>query len=169
MARKHLVIQGAKILFPNFSGRGSKYNPEGTRNFCILLDEELATRLANDGWTVRALPAGQNEAQQYSLRVAVSYAKRPPNIVMISNGRKQRLDQDRISILDWAEIENADVSIDPSYWELGGRSGIKAYLSSLFVTIVDDELERKYADIPEVPMSAPVERDNGPDDENLPF
>jgi hypothetical protein len=55
------------------------------------------------------------------------------------------LDENSIETLDWAEIEKADLIVTPYAWTVGAKSGIKAYLKSLYVTVVEDELELKYA------------------------
>jgi len=47
--------------------------------------------------------------------------------------------------LDWADIKTADLIARGYDWNVGGKSGTKAYLQSLFVTIEEDALERKYS------------------------
>jgi hypothetical protein len=142
-----IMIEDAELLFTNFSGRESRYNAEGARNFNIRLPEELAAQLEEDGWNVRAL-GGREEGDIASkiLKVTVNFKGRPPKIVMITSGGKRRtdLDESTVELLDGVEIVKADVIIRPYHWTAKGDSGISAYLKTMFVTIYEDELVRKY-------------------------
>ena len=66
-------------------------------------------------------------------------------------------------MLDWAEIENIDLTINPSHWEVNGNSGIKAYLRSAYVTIYEDELDELYSNVPDSAQSS-IEEDGVPFD-----
>ena len=73
-----------------------------------------------------------------------------PKIVLVNGKeRKQTLDEKTVGILDWITIESADLIIRPFNYEFNGRTGTKAYLSTLYVTKATDTLEEKYADIPD--------------------
>jgi hypothetical protein len=61
------------------------------------------------------------------------------------------LHEDEVEILDWADIQMTDLIVRPYEWAVNGKTGIKAYLQSIFVTIQEDELELKYADIDDIP------------------
>ena len=76
---------------------------------------------------------------------------------MIAGNKKMKLEEDRINILDWAEIENVDIVIRPYNWEVNGQTGVKAYLKNMYVTIVRDEFADKYDDIPESATSVSME------------
>ena len=155
MIKSNIAIEDARIGFRNFSGKEGKFNPAGRRNFCVFLEEDLAKTLENDGWNVRWLkPKDEQDTEQGYLQVAVSYDNVPPKIVMITSNGKTILDSETVSILDWAEISEIDIIIRPYNWVLheGTRNekrGVKAYVKSMYVTIAEDEFEKKYYDVPD--------------------
>lgn len=151
----NIVIENAQIRFRNFSGKPGKYNAEGRRNFCVLLDDDIVGPLKADGWNVKYLnPRDEGDLPQAYLQVAVSYDNIPPKIYLITSTGKTLLDEDSINILDWAEIENVDLIIRPYIWEVNDKSGVKAYCKSMYVTIVQDEFDKKYSDVPDSAASA---------------
>lgn len=154
MARddNNVVMEGVKIIFRNFAGKKTQYNAEGNRNFAVLLDDEVAEAMAADGWLVKWLKpredADEGEKEQAYLQVKVKYdAGRPPRVTMITSRGRTMLDEDSIEHLDWADIENVDLIVRPYEWEVNDKTGISAYLQSLYVTIQEDELEKKYAEL----------------------
>ena len=51
-------VDDARIVFRNFSGVGTKFNREGDRNFCMVIDDEqIADALAREGWNIKIKPA----------------------------------------------------------------------------------------------------------------
>lgn len=147
MNNNNIVIENAKIGFRNFSGKAAKFNPAGRRNFCVFLDKEDGLRLENDGWNVRWLqPREEGEDLVPYLQVAVSYDNIAPKIVLVTKKRKTVLDDISVDELDTAEIENVDLIIRPYNWEVQGKAGVKAYVKSMYVTIVEDEFAEKYYD-----------------------
>jgi len=143
-----LVIEDAELILPfrNFSGREGRYNAEGDRNFSVCVDPAIADQLIADGWTVRMTrPRDEDETPKPFIQVRVSYRHRPPLVVMITSHGRTHLDENTIEILDWADIRTVDMIINGSTWHNNGKSGIKGYLKSMYVTIEEDVLERKYA------------------------
>lgn len=166
----NIVIENARIGFRNFSGTAGKFNAEGNRNFCVFLEKDLAIELENDGWNVRYLkPRDEGDDSQPYLQVSVQFNNFPPKIVMISGKNKTVMDEESVKILDWAEIENVDLIIRPYSWEVNGKSGVKAYIKSLYVTISVDEFESKYYDGPDSAKNESFNIDDVLNNDTLPF
>lgn len=143
---KTFMVENAPIIFRNFSGKEGQYNREGDRNFAVILDPELAERMINDGWNVRFLaPRDEGDTETAYIQIAVNFNNRPPRVVMLTSSGRTNLDESSVDVLDWAEIQNADLIARGYEWNVNGKSGVKAYLQSLFITIEEDALERKYA------------------------
>lgn len=153
--KKKVIIEGARILFRDFSGERNKYNND--RTFCVVLEPELADALYSDGWPVKWLePRNDEEERTPYLRVKVQFSKKGensfgksfPQIVLISDGVKKEIDEQNVNILDWVNIENVDLQIRPFNYDINGKTGIKPYLDSLWITIREDTLESKYKNVP---------------------
>jgi hypothetical protein len=145
-----VVLEGRRILFRNFSGEEGRFNAKGQRNFNVLLEQAEAEAMLEDGWNVKWLqPREEGDDPQPRIEVSVHFGKNPPRIILITSRGKTPLDESMISLLDWAEIENVDMIIRPYQWDVNGKTGVKAYLKSIYVTIREDELEKKYLDVPD--------------------
>lgn len=146
----NITVENARIIFRNFAGKESKFNAKGKRNFCLVIDNEEAEQLKEEGWNVKYLkPRDPDEEPQAYIQVSVEYGNFPPNIWLIAGNKKTKLDEDTVASLDYAEIENIDLIIRPYTWEVNGKGGIKAYVKNMYVTIVENEFEKKYRDLDE--------------------
>ncbi len=143
---KTFMVEDARLVFRNFSGKEGQYNREGDRNFSVILDPEVADVMLKDGWNVKYLNAREEgEDPTPYIQVSVNFNNRPPRVIMITSTARTHLTEDTVSILDWAEIQTVDLIARGYEWAVNKKTGTKAYLQSLFITIEEDALERKYA------------------------
>lgn len=143
-------LKNYEITYKNFSGRESPngYNRAGNRNFSLVLDDETAQKMLNDGWNVR-IKEYDDGSHRNTLQVAVRYDidRFRPRVVMVTpkaNGKfiKRVLDENTVSELDSATVTRASVMLNPSPWHNAmGNGGIKAYLQTGYFVIEKDPFE----------------------------
>lgn len=158
-------IENAKLIFRNFGGREAPFNSEGDRNFTIDLTEmpEKAEELERKGWVIKRKPAREEgEPEQLHLKVKVKFGDYPPMIKVITEHSRSRTnyEADDVPMLDYAKITNADVTLSPYNWTIKGESGVTAYLKRAFITIAEDPIERKYAELWEQEKAAGLHGDD---------
>lgn len=156
MAKSNIVMENARLIFRNFEGREEKYNRKGDRNFGLIIeDSEVAQQLAEDGWNIKELtPKNTDDYDDtpeviYWLPVTVRFDNVPPKVMLVTRRKKTRLNEDNINTIDYANIAKVDLTVTPYDWEVNGKSGTKAYLQTMYVTINEDEFADKYADLEE--------------------
>ena len=154
MASTSYSIENARILFRNFSGRVSDKNPAGNKSVNVILPSGLAEDLFNEstpengGWNIKQFKDDPvtGEPGEYHIQLKVKYdGYKPPKIYIVTNRKKTLLTEETVSQLDYAEIENVDLTFTPSYWKNAmGNKGIAAYLDTMYVKIVEDVFASKY-------------------------
>lgn len=148
--RVPIIIRDAAILpggWRNFSGREDQYNKTGKREFNIALPQDVANALAEQGLNVKVRETEEGE-KTYYLKCTASWKIKAPQIYLISGNQKTLLSEELVGILDDADIIKADITLDAVPWDVNGRSGLTAYLAKAYITIVQDELDEEYANIP---------------------
>jgi hypothetical protein len=143
-----VTIEDARIVFRNFAGAEKQYNAKGDRNFAVILDHDVAEQMLKDGWNVKYLkPREDEEVGNPYISVSVSYKGRPPKIVMITSKGRTELPEEFVEMLDYVDIKMVDLIIRPYNWgPIKGEYGVKAYLKTMYMTILEDDLELKYAE-----------------------
>lgn len=168
---KNKVFEDVEIRFRNFSGNEGQYNRAGDRNFCMLLEPDVAAAMIVEGFNVKYLkPREEDEdVQQAYIKIKINFRGRPPRIRMITSRGQTDLGEGEINILDWANIEKTDLIISPYEWDVNGNQGITAYLQSIAVTIEEDALDLKYAEVPDSAQNSMVRDYQEPGDDGPSF
>lgn len=143
-----LQIDDARIVYRNFSGMATQFNREGDRNFSLVIpDEDLANELKEDGWNVKIkAPREEGDTPFMHLPVKVKFNDRGPNVYLITNGVRNKLDEETVNILDNVDILSVDLDIRPYDWDVQGKTGRTAYLQSIAVVQEVDRLAARYAE-----------------------
>ena len=145
----NINIEGANIIWKNFSGERDKFNP-GKRGFSVVIDDkEMADELKKEGWNIKERPLQEGadpSEQEWTLPVKLNM-NRYTQVWLIVGNHKTLLNEDTVAQLDVVDIVNCDISIRPYEWEMSGRTGITAYVDSMYVTIRENKFAEKYADL----------------------
>lgn len=152
----NITVDGARLIFRNFSGKETKFNAKGVRNFGWLIeDHDMAEQLAADGWNIKYLrPRDEYEEPAPWLKVSVSFDKIAPRIYLVSSKSKTLLDEEDVGLLDWANLKHVDLIIRPYNYSVSGREGVKAYLKTMYAVLDEDDFDAKYQDVPDSAKSA---------------
>lgn len=143
--RMTFQIEDARIFKTNFTGREGIYNRPGSKNFLVALDPQDAKQMDADGWNVKWPKPGEEDEKDPFISVQLGYSGgRPPLVVMITSSGRKTLNEKEVEILDSLDLGTVDLICNASHWENSTGSGIKAYLKTMFVTIEEDALMRKY-------------------------
>lgn len=98
-------IRPSDIRFRNFSGKGSKYNRDGMRNFKLVIDPESVDALRDIGAYVPERPNSRPGGEPtYQVKVNVSYMYSDPAIILFSGDNKIRITEDTVNQLDSIEV-----------------------------------------------------------------
>ena len=139
---KNAVLKNVDIKFRNFAGAEKKFNPAGRRSFCIFLEPEIAQDMAKDGWNIKKLvPKDDDDIEVPYIQVFVSDKYYPTRIYLISGENKTKIRFNSMAILDWIDIESADVTLRPYYWEVNDKSGIKAYAKDIHIRVSEEDFD----------------------------
>jgi len=143
--RENVYLENCRIIFRNFSGKESRFNAPGKRNFCAVLPPDLAKQMGDKGWNVRWLqPRNDDEDPTPYVQVTVNYDNFPPKIYKVTGKKKTELTEATVGTLDDDDITNVDLVLRPYNWEVNGSRGVKAYVKTMYVTIADDRFASKY-------------------------
>ena len=165
------IFKNVRIIWPNFSGTVSEFNPKvgtdahgnpiGKRYFNIVLTEQMAEELRNieligdggkivKGCNVKTRPP-RDEGGEPLYTLKVGFGAYPPEAIwrVIPKGR-MALDLETVGNLDHEYIDHADVKVVISTYNYAGKSGITVYLSKLIVYIREDDFDsdEAFAGIP---------------------
>ena len=139
-------IDDAHIRFRNFSGAKTKFNPEGNRNFCVDIPLDAVEPLVADGWNVKYLdPREEGDEPMPYMQIKVKFDFKPPRVVLVKSNGQVNLTEDMVSILDFADLRKIDIIVRGFWYDVNGKQGYSAYLKTMFATIEEDELERRYS------------------------
>lgn len=155
-----LLMENAQLLFMNFAGRPGQYNAEGDRNFCVLIDADIADDMRADGWNVKQLKGYEGEEGDHYIQIAVKYRDRngkdliPPKIILQSSKGREGIGENLVDLLDVAEFSKVDLIINGRARVEDGETKVKGYLKTMYAHLYEDYLDKKYAEVPEVEGSA---------------
>ena len=147
-----VIFKNATIWFKNFDGSRDR---NGKRTFNILLksdnydafDDDYIQELADQGWNIKFSNRLNDDGEPLyvTIPVEIRFDRYPPEVVVISRGKRVDLNEDTIGELQGASIDKINLRIGPRVWfdDKTETCKVKAYLRKMHVYLRDmhDELD----------------------------
>lgn len=157
--RELLIIKDAQLLsrpYRNFEGKTSDYNPTGTREFGVVIeDPELAQQMAEGLWNVKTITNRDGREflggikcggeDLHWIKIKVKYKDKrgerltPPNILIRTENNEQSFGEDDLKDLDGADLMNVQLKINVDHQVINGKPMTIGYLSAMRATMIDDD------------------------------
>jgi len=147
------TLRDFPITFKNFSGRETRYNRAGNRNFALVLDDETADELLAQGWNIHVKEYADG-GRRNTLPVSIGYSEKyQPIVVMVTPKgeyfKKTNLTEETVGELDAARVVRARVILNGRTWtNAQGNSGIKAWLDNGYFVIEKDVFADEFPEEP---------------------
>lgn len=116
-----IVFKDPELKFRNFQGIPSKFNKEGKRNFCIVLDMEQASKMDSDGWNVKRLRTRHDGTEEFDLAILPVHI--PADYTLF--------DAPSLDL----NLYRLEITIRPDYWTHGSETGKRAFVESIKVDL----------------------------------
>lgn len=135
---KLVLIEDTRFIFEtNFSGdpKRDKFGKDD-RNFNIILPDDIATQLIDEGFNVKCTKPNDEYDAQYFVKVNVKFeCKYPPRIYLVSGDNKpELLNESTVGIIDGAYVKKVNATLSKYY-------SIKNDKWSLYVRVLYVEQE----------------------------
>ena len=144
LANGDLAVEGAAIIYKNFSGDPTTFNPSGgKRTFSLVVPQDIADSLVEEGWNVKhRSPREEGDDDMFYTEVVVNLNSQfPPKLHLITKfGERERimeLNEDNVSELDKNYLKVVDLVIHPYNHGRMNAAGatVKGYLKTLYATM----------------------------------
>jgi hypothetical protein len=151
MVDGNLRVENGVLMFRNFSGNPTNFNPQGgKRTFSLCLPREWADILRQDGWNVKERSLEDGEVIYHTEIVVNENSQYPPRLYLLSEfmGKKTMtlLQPDQYRKLDQDMIVSVDLEIHPFEHGRGIAGAKKGYLKNLWATLQSvNDFGGKYA------------------------
>lgn len=158
---RKIILEDVELIWKNFKGVKSEFNPEGKKVFSVVLSDEQASEVRSAGIPVLVQPPKNEEYEPRNiLKVKIKYRDNVseslnPRVIMIKEVSQNQtlLNADSVGVLDHLRILTADVAISPYNYEFGKTKGVNAYLDHMYVVVEESPLDRKH----EISYKAPFD------------
>lgn len=145
LPNNNMQITDALVTYVNLSGAASQVNQEGNRNFAVIVDDPDSERIMlNAGLTLRPFVVNEEERGKL-VNVKLNYGGyKRPNANLVIDGVTTPLSEDTVGSVDDMDIGYVDMVVNLYNWTVHQKSGVKPYVTTMYINVIPDELFTKY-------------------------